>query len=78
MTTQLERATRFKSLHEREGAFVIPNPWDIGSARRLASSRLPQLIMMLKALTSLLTRAVCSRGCGRLYARRWLEWSTKG
>ncbi len=23
-------------MHEREGAFVIPNPWDIGSARLLA------------------------------------------
>jgi 2-methylisocitrate lyase-like PEP mutase family enzyme len=23
-------------LHEREGAFVIPNPWDVGSARLLA------------------------------------------
>ncbi|HKC64471.1 MAG TPA: isocitrate lyase/phosphoenolpyruvate mutase family protein [Pyrinomonadaceae bacterium] len=37
MTTQLERATKFKALHEREGAFIIPNPWDVGSARLLAS-----------------------------------------
>jgi 2-methylisocitrate lyase-like PEP mutase family enzyme len=37
MTTQLERATRFKALHERAGAFVIPNPWDVGSARLLAA-----------------------------------------
>lgn len=36
MATQVERAERFKALHEREGAFVIPNPWDIGSARLLA------------------------------------------
>ena len=27
---------RFRALHERAGAFVIPNPWDIGSARLLA------------------------------------------
>lgn len=27
---------RFRALHERKGAFVIPNPWDIGSARMLA------------------------------------------
>jgi len=26
----------FRSLHEENGAFVIPNPWDIGSARILA------------------------------------------
>jgi 2-methylisocitrate lyase-like PEP mutase family enzyme len=24
---------RCKALHERERAFVIPNPWDVGSAR---------------------------------------------
>jgi 2-methylisocitrate lyase-like PEP mutase family enzyme len=29
------RRARFRSLHER-GCFVIPNPWDIGSARFLA------------------------------------------
>ncbi len=34
--TQLEKAERFRALHEREGVFVIPNPWDIGSARLLA------------------------------------------
>ena len=31
-----ERASRFHALHERAGAFVIPNPWDAGSARVLA------------------------------------------
>src|SRR5918998_1380257 len=34
--TQKDKAERFKALHEREGAFVIPNPWDAGSARLLA------------------------------------------
>jgi 2-methylisocitrate lyase-like PEP mutase family enzyme len=36
MRSQAERAQAFRALHEREGAFVIPNPWDIGSARILA------------------------------------------
>ena len=36
MVTQIEKAERFRALHEREGAFIIPNPWDIGSARMLA------------------------------------------
>jgi 2-methylisocitrate lyase-like PEP mutase family enzyme len=36
MLSQLDKANRFKALHERAGAFVIPNPWDIGSARLLA------------------------------------------
>ncbi|MEM8860625.1 MAG: isocitrate lyase/phosphoenolpyruvate mutase family protein [Chloroflexota bacterium] len=32
MTTQLEKANRLKGLHE-SGVFVIPNPWDVGSAK---------------------------------------------
>jgi 2-methylisocitrate lyase-like PEP mutase family enzyme len=36
MASQLERAQSFRKLHEGPGAFVIPNPWDIGSARILA------------------------------------------
>jgi len=34
---QLSGAGPFRALHQREGAFIIPNPWDIGSARLLAS-----------------------------------------
>jgi len=30
-------AARFRALHEQPGAFVIPNPWDVGSARILAA-----------------------------------------
>jgi 2-methylisocitrate lyase-like PEP mutase family enzyme len=32
-----EKAAAFKSLHERPGIFVVPNPWDAGSAKMLAS-----------------------------------------
>ena len=31
------RRARFADLHAREGLFVMPNPWDVGSARLLAS-----------------------------------------
>ena len=34
--TQREKADRFRALHAGPGAFVIPNPWDAGSARLLA------------------------------------------
>jgi 2-methylisocitrate lyase-like PEP mutase family enzyme len=34
--TQNEKASRFRALHGGPGAFVIPNPWDVGSARLLA------------------------------------------
>jgi 2-methylisocitrate lyase-like PEP mutase family enzyme len=36
MRTQAERAAAFRALHERDGAFIIPNPWDRGTARLLA------------------------------------------
>jgi 2-methylisocitrate lyase-like PEP mutase family enzyme len=32
-----ERRARFRELHAREQLFVMPNPWDVGSARLLAS-----------------------------------------
>jgi 2-methylisocitrate lyase-like PEP mutase family enzyme len=32
-----DRYERFKRRHERTGAFVIPNPWDAGSARILTA-----------------------------------------
>ena len=37
MSTQVEKGRTFRALHERKRAFIIPNPWDIGSARFLQS-----------------------------------------
>jgi len=34
--TQTEKALQFQALHRRAGTFLIPNPWDAGSARVLA------------------------------------------
>jgi 2-methylisocitrate lyase-like PEP mutase family enzyme len=34
---QADKAKLFRALHEQDGAFVIPNPWDTGTARILAS-----------------------------------------
>lgn len=36
MVTQSEKGQIFLGLHERKGAFIIPNPWDLGTARILA------------------------------------------
>ena len=36
MSTQVERGRTFRALHQRDGAFIIPNPWDAGTARLLA------------------------------------------
>jgi 2-methylisocitrate lyase-like PEP mutase family enzyme len=32
-----DRANAFADLHARDGIFVLPNPWDVGSARMLAA-----------------------------------------
>ena len=34
--SQAEKGENFLSMHHEEGAFIIPNPWDIGTARLLA------------------------------------------
>jgi 2-methylisocitrate lyase-like PEP mutase family enzyme len=36
MLTQAEKGRAFRVLHERDSAFIIPNPWDVGTARLLA------------------------------------------
>lgn len=35
MLTQAEKGQRFRALHKRDVAFIIPNPWDAGTARLL-------------------------------------------
>ena len=37
MRTQMEKAEAFRALHARAGAFIIPNPWDAGTAKLLAA-----------------------------------------
>jgi 2-methylisocitrate lyase-like PEP mutase family enzyme len=36
MRSQAEKGRAFRALHERREAFIIPNPWDVGTARLLA------------------------------------------
>jgi 2-methylisocitrate lyase-like PEP mutase family enzyme len=54
MTSIAERRAAFRALHE-QGCFVIPNPWDIGSARRLEKAG-------FKALASTSSGAAWSLG----------------
>ena len=35
MPTQIEKGQTFRALHQRDTAFIIPNPWDVGTARLL-------------------------------------------
>jgi 2-methylisocitrate lyase-like PEP mutase family enzyme len=59
--TQVEKALRFQLLHQRPGAFLIPNPWDAGSARILAG-----LSFEAFATSSGAAAAVFGRRDGRL------------
>jgi 2-methylisocitrate lyase-like PEP mutase family enzyme len=38
VSTAAERRERFRALHAADEPFVMPNPWDIGSARLLAAA----------------------------------------
>ena len=55
MTTLLERHQRFHALHQ-QGCFVIPNPWDMGSARMMAASGAVALATSSAALAFTLGR----------------------
>jgi len=37
MASQSEKGTTFRALHQRDRAFIIPNPWDVGTGRLLQS-----------------------------------------
>jgi len=37
MKSQAEKIAAFRTLHDRDRAFIIPNPWDAGTARLLQS-----------------------------------------
>ncbi len=50
MASQAEKAAAFRELHAREGAFVMPNPFDVGTARLLASMGFPALATSSAAL----------------------------
>lgn len=55
MISQEEKGNRFRALHERAGVFVIPNPWDVASARVLTG-------MGFEALATSSAAAACVVG----------------
>ena len=57
MRTQPEKAAVFRALHTRPGAFIIPNPWDAGTARLLASLGFEALATTSLGLANALGRA---------------------
>jgi len=56
MRTQAQKADAFRALHERPGAFIIPNPWDAGTAKLLASVGFDALATTSLGLSNMLGR----------------------
>jgi 2-methylisocitrate lyase-like PEP mutase family enzyme len=56
MRTQADKAETFRALHERPGAFIIPNPWDAGTAKLLASLGFEALATTSLGLSNMLGR----------------------
>jgi 2-methylisocitrate lyase-like PEP mutase family enzyme len=56
MRTQAQKAEAFRALHERPGAFIIPNPWDAGTAKLLASLGFEALATTSLGLANMLGR----------------------
>src|SRR5215471_3493603 len=65
---QDQKARRFRALHEATETFVIPNPWDAGSARLLAGLGFQAL-----ATSSAASAAALGRKDGGLTREQALE-----
>src|SRR5215470_8313436 len=57
MRSQAEKAAAFRALHERPGAFIIPNPWEAGTAKLLAGLGFEALAITSSGLAHMLGRA---------------------
>jgi len=60
MRTQAEKAKSFRALHERPGAFIIPNPWDAGTAKLLTATGFEALATTSLGLANTLGSATVS------------------
>src|ERR1043166_6783134 len=61
MRTQMEKAEAFRALHPRPGSFIIPNPWDAGTARLLAAMGFEALATTSLGLANMLGSVGVSR-----------------
>jgi 2-methylisocitrate lyase-like PEP mutase family enzyme len=61
MRSQADKAASFRALHERSGAFIIPNPWDAGTARLLAALGFEALATTSLGLANTLGQRTVSR-----------------
>src|ERR1700722_10692754 len=60
MRTHAEKAAAFRALHDEPGTFIIPNPWDAGTARLLAGLGFKALATTSLGLANIHGRGVVS------------------
>jgi 2-methylisocitrate lyase-like PEP mutase family enzyme len=65
MPTQSEKAAAFRALHQRPGAFIIPNPWDAGTARLLAGLGFEALATTSLGLANMLGKVDATNAVSR-------------
>src|SRR5579872_6702476 len=61
MRSHAEKAMAFRALHERSGAFIIPNPWEAGTARILSALGFEALATTSSGLAQMLGRSGVTR-----------------
>lgn len=57
MRTQADKAAAFRALHDHPAPFVIPNPWDVGTAKLLAATGFEAVATTSLGLANVLGRA---------------------
>ncbi|MEP7111116.1 MAG: isocitrate lyase/phosphoenolpyruvate mutase family protein [Ferruginibacter sp.] len=65
MKSQKDKAIAFKFLHDRPGFFIIPNPWDPGTARLLTNAGFEALATTSAGVAFSLGRPDCNRCLSR-------------
>ncbi len=60
MSDQARKAAAFRALHERPGAFLLPNPWDAGTTRLLEGLGFEALATTSYGLANMLGRRQAS------------------
>ncbi len=67
MLTQAEKGAAFRALHARDGAFIIPNPWDIGCWLTWAAKRWPPPAPVMPSPSG-------TRTARLVVTKRWRTW----
>ncbi|HEX3954868.1 MAG TPA: isocitrate lyase/phosphoenolpyruvate mutase family protein [Stellaceae bacterium] len=65
MRTQAEKGVLFRELHQRPGILILPNPWDAGTAKLLASLGFEALATTSLGMSNALGRADGEGAVGR-------------